>query len=250
VDILDAMVTLPARGNDVNTDDMNGAGIGASIVAIDTAAEPTVVLTYDDGPEPGGTDSVLDVLADAGATATFFVLMSRVRRHASLFDELLASGHEIALHGPDHRRLTELDPKQLALRTRTAKEELEDRTGRAVRWFRPPYGDQSTVTWGAVADAGLTTVLWSADCLDWLDAPHDDRLRKTRAMAEPGAVLLLHDGFASAMDGVDDGEPPAIDRGKLSRSVIEICAGKGFACSSLGQALDAGHRAEWARLDD
>ena len=37
------------------------------------------VLTYDDGPTPGITDRLLPVLAEAGATATFFVLLTRVR---------------------------------------------------------------------------------------------------------------------------------------------------------------------------
>ena len=39
------------------------------------------VLTYDDGPLPGGTDKVLAALAEVGTTATFFVLLSRARRH-------------------------------------------------------------------------------------------------------------------------------------------------------------------------
>jgi len=232
-------------------EDVGTAESGSSVVSIDCSdGPPAVVLTYDDGPQPGGTDAVLGALADTGATATFFVLLSRVRRHESLFHDVLAAGHEVALHGPDHRRLTELDPKDVAVRTRAAKEELEDRAGRAVRWFRPPYGSQSAASWRAAADAGLTTVLWSVECTDWLDVPHESRLANIRAMDGPGAVVLLHDGFANVIDGVDDGPAPTFDRGDLTRSVVEVCAAKGFGCTSLSHALATASLVEDIRFDE
>src|SRR5215467_815730 len=151
---------MAAADPPVVTSDSLEALAGPSLVAVDCLdGPPTIVLTYDDGPEPGGTDAVLGALDESGASATFFVLLSRVRRHESLLHDVLASGHEVGLHGPDHRQLTGMDPADVALRTRAAKLELEERIGRAVRWFRPPYGRQSALTWRAVADAGLTTVL-------------------------------------------------------------------------------------------
>ncbi|MGA8245859.1 MAG: polysaccharide deacetylase family protein, partial [Nocardioides sp.] len=83
---------------------------GSSVVGVEPSSR-SVVLTYDDGPTPGVTDQLLAVLAEADATATFFVLLTRVRPHLALLRELLAAGHEIGLHGPDHRRLTTLPPE-------------------------------------------------------------------------------------------------------------------------------------------
>ena len=74
-----------------------------SLTNIRTAA-PQVVLTFDDGPQPGGTEQVLGPLAETGSTATFFVLVSRARRFPSLLAEVVAAGHEIGLsntHGYD-----------------------------------------------------------------------------------------------------------------------------------------------------
>jgi len=213
---------------------------GTSIVAVDPAGGPaSVVLTYDDGPQPGGTDAVLSVLAEAGVTATFFVLLSRVRRHPALLHDTVAAGHEIALHGPDHRRLTELDPATVAPRTRAAKQELEDLVGRPVRWFRPPYGGQSPATWQAIGEAGLTPVMWNASCRDWLALPDEEWLAGVRDAAA-GAVVLAHDGFADGRDAVDDGPPPPIDRHRLARSVIDLCRAKGLVCGSLSEALGTG----------
>ena len=61
-----------------------------------------MVLTYDDGPTPGVTDRLLTVLADAGATATFFVLLTRARGVRGCCATCSRAGHEIGLHGRDH----------------------------------------------------------------------------------------------------------------------------------------------------
>jgi peptidoglycan/xylan/chitin deacetylase (PgdA/CDA1 family) len=37
-----------------------------------------VTVTFDNGPTPGVTDAVLDVLADRGVPATFFVVGERL----------------------------------------------------------------------------------------------------------------------------------------------------------------------------
>ena len=223
---------------------------GTSVWAVEPGAgERPVVLTYDDGPEPGGTDAVLKVLAGHGVTATFFVLLSRTRRYPGLLSELLAAGHEIGLHGVDHQRLTTLDPAHVAQRTADARHELEDTIGREVRWFRPPYGGQSAATWEAVRGTGLIPVVWTADLRDWTDITDEERLSGVRELTRPGAVILAHDGFATAADGAADGDPPRIDRARLSQGLIGIGQSMELTPGSLGQALAAGQPATRVWLD-
>lgn len=212
---------------------------GASVVALHRPTTSTV-LTYDDGPTPGVTDLLLPVLAEAGATATFFVLLTRVRRHLGLLREVMAAGHEIGLHGPDHLRLTRLPGDVHAARFGEAKAELEDLTGCAVRWSRPPYGAQDVASWTAARDVGLQPVLWSLTCLDWATHPPEDYLAEIRSGDPAGAVVLLHDGYADERDGVDDGPAPALDRIALTRGVLAEIAGAGLTAASLGRALEDG----------
>jgi peptidoglycan/xylan/chitin deacetylase (PgdA/CDA1 family) len=205
---------------------------GSSVVGVEPSSR-SVVLTYDDGPTPGVTDRLLAVLAEADATATFFVLLTRVR-------PLLAAGHEIGLHGADHRRLTTLPSEARSALPRTlrhAKAELEDLASVPVRWFRPPYGAQDAVTWRAVREAGMTPVLWSLDCQDWLTLPLEDHLASLRTGRLAGSVVLLHDGFADAGDGVDDGPPPVLDRPALTSAVLGEIRAAGLTARSLGAAL-------------
>ncbi|HEX5117382.1 MAG TPA: polysaccharide deacetylase family protein [Pseudonocardiaceae bacterium] len=207
-----------------------------------------VVLTYDDGPQPGGTDKVLAALAEYGSTATFFLLVGRARRHPALLREIVDAGHEIALHGVDHVRLTTLSPAVVRRRTRDGRRELEDLAGRPVRWFRPPYGAQHPSTWAAIRSVGLESVVWSSDVADWQDDPVDAIAARSAAVGT-GSVLLMHDGYADSFDGVDDGPAPGFDRGDLSRRVLGSLGERGLATSSLRDALAAGSavRGAWFR---
>ncbi|NEK57767.1 polysaccharide deacetylase family protein [Geodermatophilus sabuli] len=203
---------------------------------------PEVVLTFDDGPEPGGTDRILAALAAAGASATFFVLLTRVRRYRSLVDDVVAAGHEVALHGVDHRALPTLPPAEAARMIRAGKAELEDAVGRPVRWFRPPYGRQTGRNWAAAARADLLPVLWGPTLLDWTDARDDQRVARSQDGVQKGSIVLAHDGFAGPEDGACDGPPPVLDRGHLVTAVLAGYADRGLTARSLGQALDGGGR--------
>ena len=210
-----------------------------SVVAVDTAV-PRIVLTYDDGPEPGGTDNILKVLDDRQLTATFFVLLSRARRHPGLLAEVAAAGHEIALHGLDHQRLTGFSSREVEQRTKDGRAELEDLTGSRVDWIRPPYGRQTLATWCAVKSAGLMPVMWGTTSWDSRVASQADRVRQAMAGARPGAILLAHDGHAGPADGVDDGPSPSVDRGDLTARILDACADAGLGAWALKEALKHG----------
>lgn len=210
-----------------------------SVVAVRTPARE-IVITFDDGPEPGGTEQVLAALADHGATATFFVLLSRARRHPGLLDEIMAAGHEIALHGVDHQPLPRFDLDTTRERSRAAAAELADLTGREIRWLRPPYGRQTLANWRGIRAAELMPVFWGPTTWDWRDLPQQQRVAKAMEQARPGAILLAHDGFAGLDDGADSEVTHTLDRRDLIDQVLERYAAKGWRGVSLGRALESG----------
>lgn len=210
--------------------------VGESVVGVHPPTT-AAILTYDDGPTPGITDALLTELDGAGGKATFFVMLSRVRRDSGLLRDILAAGHEIGLHGRDHRRLTQLPADGLQDLVADARRRLEDTAGVPVRWFRPPYGAQSRASWRAAVDAGLTPVMWSISCRDWLTLPPDDYLADVRHNSLRGQIVLLHDGYAEADDGVDDGPPPEIDRVALTRAVLARVADQGLSAVTLSAAV-------------
>lgn len=216
-----------------------------TVRAVATGA-PHVVLTYDDGPDPVATPAVLEMLAKHNATATFFVLMTRARKYPSLVREVIDAGHEIALHGVDHTRLTTLALGEVRRRSRDGKAELEDLTGQRVRWFRAPYGALLPAHWTVVRSTGLMPVAWGPTPGDWRDLPESELAADAVGQSRAGEILLAHDGFAVAEDNAFDGPPPPIDRGKLTDLMLAGLASRGLAARSLGQSLRSGRARRWA----
>ena len=69
-----------------------------------------VALTFDDGPWPGQTDKILDVLKKQSVHATFFMLGGRARRSPALARRVAAEGHVVGSHSLSHKELTKLKP--------------------------------------------------------------------------------------------------------------------------------------------
>lgn len=209
-----------------------------SIVGVNTD-DRVVVLTLDDGPDPHWTPLVLDLLRDHGATATFFVLLTRTRRHPELLARIVSEGHEVGLHGVDHRRITALTVRDLTEQLHSGRRELEDAAGSPVRWYRPPYGAMTPRRWRAVRRMGLQPVFWSASALDGRDASRGERIAGATRVS-PGSILLAHDSRAVTSDGAQDPPIEAIDRADLIGAILEEYSAMGLRAVSLGNALVAG----------
>ena len=65
-----------------------------------------IALTFDDGPTPGSTDRVMEILTKTGVKASFFVIGGNVRRHPELLRRIHEQGHLIANHTFDHSHYT------------------------------------------------------------------------------------------------------------------------------------------------
>jgi peptidoglycan/xylan/chitin deacetylase (PgdA/CDA1 family) len=159
-----------------------------------------VALTFDDGPHPQGTPAILELLARAGARATFFVVGEQVRRRPQLVAEIIAAGHEVALHGYRHRLQLRLSRRQIDDDTARGLVAIEDAIGALPILHRPPYGIYSPAGLRVARGFGLRPLLWSRWGKDWRRLTTPDRIA-SRALAGvlPGDVILLHDAdFYSA----------------------------------------------------
>lgn len=121
-----------------------------------------VALTFDDGPDPASTPRFLDTLDGLGVRATFFVLGENALRHPALTRELVRRGHELAVHGWTHDRPWWPSPARDTRELLRAVRVVDEVSGRAPRWYRPPYGILTSGRWAAARRAGLRPVLWTA----------------------------------------------------------------------------------------
>jgi peptidoglycan/xylan/chitin deacetylase (PgdA/CDA1 family) len=154
-----------------------------------------VALTFDDGPDPELTPAVLDALAEAGATATFFVVGENVRRAPELARRAVAEGHALGVHTEHHRHAWTLGPAALRAEMERGLEAVVSATGRQPLWFRPPWGSFNARSRAEARRLGLRTALWSCDAWDWVPgATAAGILGNVAAGLGDGAIIDLHDG--------------------------------------------------------
>jgi len=161
-----------------------------------------VALTFDDGPDPASTPAYLDTLSDLGWRATFFMLGSMARRCPSLAAEVSAAGHEVALHGDDHRSHLWRTPGSVGDDIRRGLDSVADATGATPRWWRPPYGVITSGGLRTSRQAGLRPVLWTTWGRDWrAEATPATVVADVEGNLAPGATVLLHDSDCTSAPG-------------------------------------------------
>lgn len=194
-----------------------------------TGADNRVALTFDDGPDPASTPAFLDALDDLGWTATFFMLGSMVRRAPTLAAQVVSAGHEVAVHGDQHRAHVWRSPCDVATDMDRATTTIVEATGRRPTWFRPPYGVLSTASLVAARSLGLRTVLWTTWGRDWrAQATPTSVVADVGSKLGPGGTVLLHDSDCTSAPGAWKsalGSLPAL---------AELFAGRGLKPGSLG----------------
>lgn len=153
-----------------------------------------VGLTFDDGPHPEGTPAVMEALAAGGARATFFLAGEQVERRPALAAEIVAAGHQVALHCYRHRSFLALTPRQTREDLLRGAATIEDATGVSPRQFRPPFGYLTAAALVFARRRGWEIVLWKRIGWDWRPSatPESISRRVTRRL-RGGEIIVLHD---------------------------------------------------------
>jgi peptidoglycan-N-acetylglucosamine deacetylase len=153
-----------------------------------------VALTFDDGPWPGSTPAILDVLARAGVSATFFVIGRNAARWPGLLDRICAEGHIVGNHSYDHDRLGLLRRRRYWLDQLARTDDAIARvSGAPPAFFRPPMGFTSGHMAAALRARGHRAVTWSKRGLDGVPTT-PDRIAARLRRCGPGDIVALHDG--------------------------------------------------------
>lgn len=110
------------------------------------------------------TERLLQLFADAGVRATFFVLGWVAERRPGLVRRIADGGHEVACHGWSHRLIYHQDPATFESETSRAKAVLEDHSGQTVRGYR------------AASYSITSESLWALDILAKLGFTYDSSI--------------------------------------------------------------------------
>lgn len=200
---------------------------GDLVTSVETS-DSIVALTFDDGPVPIYTDSVLAMLNGLQVPATFFMVGSGIRKHPEIAKRVVAQGSELGNHSLNHRRLVLKTPSYVRHEIE-ATDTLMRAAGQAGDiFFRPPFGKRLVVLPLYLARHHRPAVLWSLEP-DTYHSQADGMVTYVTQNVRPGSIVLLHVEAAGRSQG----------RLALPRIVAELRAA-GYRFVTLSELMASG----------
>jgi peptidoglycan-N-acetylglucosamine deacetylase len=198
-------------------------------------SRPQVSLTFDDGPTPGFTDRILDVLGEAQVPAAFFPIGRNALRWPDLLRRMDAEGHVVANHSFDHAHLALFRGWRYWDRELARSDQvIADVIGKRPAIFRPPIGFTTHPIHWAARRSGHTVVTWSRRARDGLRTGSEAIVRRMAA-ARPGDILMLHDGVDPHLRGKRDRDRSATIT--ALRPLLRLLRDRGLSVVRLDQLL-------------
>ena len=186
-----------------------------------------IALTFDDGPHPRYTKEILDILAEYGVEATFFVVGVNAETYPELIRRELSEGHEIGNHSYNHYHIAKMSAEAFEKDLAACSAVIEKITGARTHLFRPPEGVCTGVTKSICGQKAYTIVMWSVDTRDWAHTPVEEICRNVQKNAKDGSIILMHDFI-----GKNSPTPAAL------RRIIPMLQESGFEFVTISQLLE------------
>jgi peptidoglycan-N-acetylglucosamine deacetylase len=147
----------------------------------------SVYLTFDDGPAPGVTPWVLDLLAEHGAKATFFCVGRNAEAHPEIMARIRAEGHAIGNHTHEHVNGWRTDTYAYL------RDVLRCQASTGSTLFRPPYGRITPAQLKALRKR-FHVIMWDVLSADFDSSISGEQcLRNVIGHSGPGSIIVFHD---------------------------------------------------------
>lgn len=148
-------------------------------------------LTFDDGPVPGPTEFVLDVLHHYNVKATFFCIGDNIRKYPDVFARIISEGHSVGNHTFNHLNGWNHSGDNYLVNVKQCDEYL-DAAVSSNKLFRPPYGRITRSQIKLLNEYRI--IMW-----DVLSIDYNQRLLPEKCLANTinatraGSIIVFHD---------------------------------------------------------
>jgi peptidoglycan/xylan/chitin deacetylase (PgdA/CDA1 family) len=153
--------------------------------------EKLISLTFDDGPNTEITPRVLDLLAEYGIKASFFLIGASITpESARVARRAWEMGCEIENHSVRHDPMGSMTPEEIRREIDGCTEKIVEITGEKPRFFRPPYINVSPTLFDTVE----LICICGVGCRDWEpQVTARERIDLVMSQVRDGDLILLHD---------------------------------------------------------
>lgn len=153
-----------------------------------------ILLTFDDGPEPGVTDIVLKTLDERKIKSLFFCLGKKAEFNKSLVEEIISEGHTIGNHTYNHDQFIFNKKNDLRVSIEKTNRIFFENYGIRVEYFRPPKLLVDFRTQPLTENLNLKTVMGSLLTGDW-KGDLDIVQKNINDFLCCNSIVILHDSL-------------------------------------------------------
>lgn len=186
-----------------------------------------IALSFDDGPHPHYTPIILDILAEYGIHATFFMVGENVTYYPAAAEAVVAAGHEVGNHTFSHRRFSRMNEHELLDEIAACEDAISSVAECRPHFIRPPEGELNDTMRRVIGALDYRIVLWDVDTRDWAHTPPEQICTHILDTVRPGDIILMHDFI-----GHNSPTPEAL------RLVIPRLLERGYHFVTVGELVD------------
>jgi peptidoglycan-N-acetylglucosamine deacetylase len=176
-----------------------------AIIHCGTGTSNRIALTFDDGPHPESTYTLLEILKTFNIKATFFVVGTQAEKYPDLIKKIYEAGHEIGNHTYTHPDLTRLSREDVTKELEQTRTIIFNQTGFIPCLFRPPGGRFDDNTLSIARELNYSTVFWTINSGDWQKMTTRKLTSRILDYNPHGAIILMHNSdFSSTLTALPD----------------------------------------------
>jgi len=155
-----------------------------------------VLLTFDDGPNPGSTEQILKNLSDKNIKALFFCVGENVKKYPDLVRQINDEGHTFGNHTFNHKVLKTISKEEKDYQITSVNSLFEEKFDIQLKYFRPPHGIFQLSTSTLVKKHNLKNIMWSLLTYDYKNDLSIVKFTVEKYL-QNNSILVLHDSNKS-----------------------------------------------------
>lgn len=160
--------------------------------------DPSIYLTFDDGPIPEVTPWVLSVLEEYQAKATFFWIGENVQKHPEIAEQVIKKGHQIGNHTYHHINGWKAKEDEYYNEVKQTEEEFAKHKHK-TKLFRPPYGRISSKQAKILFQKDYKIIMWDVLSKDFVATLNAEMLlQKSIRATQDGSIIVFHDSIKAS----------------------------------------------------